>query len=397
MMEVSLYEAFFLTTFRQVESSLDMMQIQGGSEIMHREKSFFSFIFILSVTALSFFASSYSGQETPTTANIDFSGVERFLELTAMLENDEVPSQEQWNQLFSTPGYDVLITREFRKEFFIERFKLAFMPSKRDALEAKLKEEEGFWAKFLPHYVRAKNQRSLIIEQIEKLKTLNFMKAAMDEVRSFLPDIPLKEYPPISFVIFGPDARGYRPVVVDVLYAYDQGDLLIPFIAHEFHHYFRDQFFDYAQEQDIIWVINQIQAEGTADQINKGKWFHDKNLFPKYAEKNKNYLEWYDKSPQIIREMDRLFAAMNEHPEKKKELGQKLVAVVPLSGHPTGFYMSNLIIEQLGKDALVKEIANPFAFFRLYKQAADKMGGATPTFSERAIQFILTLEKRYIR
>jgi hypothetical protein len=285
---------------------------------MRHQRAFCTILTLLTVFTFQGFSSTSSGKDISLSANIDFSGVDKFLELTATLENDQEPSQEQWNQLFSTPGYDVLITSEFRKEFFTERFKLAFMPSKREDLEVKMKEEEGFWAQFLPHYVRAKNHRHLIIDQIEKLKTLNFMKAAMDEVRTFLPDIPLKEYPPISFVIFGPDARGYRPVVVDVLYAYDQGDLLIPFIAHEFHHYFRDQLFDYAQEQDIVWVLNQIQAEGIADQINKGKWFHDKNLYPQYAEKNKNYLEWYDKCPQIIREMDLLFAAMDEHPEKKK-------------------------------------------------------------------------------
>ena len=59
--------------------------------------------------------------------------------------------------------------------------------------------------------------------------------------------------------------------------------------------------------------------------------------------------------------------------------------------------MANLIIEQLGKETLVEDIGNPFAFFRLYKKAADKKGGNTPTFSDKAIDFIQSLEKRYIR
>lgn len=240
--------------------------------------------------------------------NIDFSGVEKFLELTALLEKDQEPTQKQWNDLFSTPGYQVLILREFNKDFFID-----------------------------------------------------------------------------------------MPVVVDALYAYDQKDFLISFIAHEFHHYYRNQYFQYAQEQNFIWVIDQIQGEGIADQINKGKWFHDKNLYLKYAEKNRRYLEWYAKSPEIIREMDHLLAASYDHPEKKMEYGQDLQAIIPMSGHPTGFYMANLIIEQLGKETLVKDIGNPFAFFRLYKQAADKKGGETPTFSDKAIRFIQSLEERYVR
>ncbi|UCE41589.1 MAG: hypothetical protein JSV17_00955 [Candidatus Aminicenantes bacterium] len=329
--------------------------------------------------------------------NIDFSGVEKFLELTALLEKDQEPTQEQWDDMFDTPGYKILILREFNKNFLIERIKLAFMPSNEEALKVKLKEEKGFWAKFLPHFVRAKNQRKLIEEQVARFKSVDFIRAAVDEAREFLPDVSLDENLPLSFVIFGPDSRGYAPVVVDVLYAYDQGDLFISFMAHEFHHYYRNQYFPFAQDQPFIWMIDQIQGEGIADQINIGKWFHDKNLYPKFAKRKKGYLEWYAKSPEIIRKMGHLFESAYDHPEKKMEYGQQLRAIVPLSGHPTGFYMANLIIEQLGKEPLVKDIGNPFAFFRLYKQAADKKGGKTPTFSDKAIGFIRSLEKRYIR
>jgi hypothetical protein len=363
-----------------------------------RKNPFYLSLIVFSVLILSHPLVPFETEdEKPRDIHVDFSGVEKFLELTALLEKDREPTQEQWDDLFATPGYKILVLREFNKNFLIERFKLAFMPSKQGERDARLKEEKGFWAKFLPHYIRAKNQRKLIESQIAELKALDFMESALKETRKFLPDVPIEEYPPLSFVIFGPDARGYMPVVVDVLYAYDQRDFLVSFIAHEFHHYYRNQYFPYSQDQAFIWVIDQIQGEGVADQINIGKWFFDKNLFPKYAEKNKGYLEWYAKSPEIIREMGRLFEEAADHPEKKTELGQQLRAIIPLSGHPTGFYMANIIIEQIGKDILIDDIGNPFAFFRLYKQAADKKGGKIPTFSEKAIRFIQDLEERYIR
>jgi len=228
---------------------------------------------------------------------------------------------------------------------------------------------------------------------------MSFVQTAVEEAQKFLPDFEIKEYPPISFVIIGPDARGYSPVVVDVLQSIDKRDSLVIFIAHEFHHYYRNKFFDYTQDQDLLWVIDQIQAEGIADQINVGKWFHDKALYPQYAsnKRNQRYLDWYAKNPEIIREMDALFAAMYDHPERRRELGRKLRDLVPLSGHPTGFYMSNLIIDQLGKDALVKDIGNPFAFFRLYNRAAGKKGDEATTFSEKTIRFIRWLEEKYVR
>jgi len=353
-------------------------------------------IIILSVFVFSAFLTAHSIQEDKSSGlNIDFSGVEKFLKLTAILEQDKEPAQEQWDEMFATPGYEILILREFNKNFIVERMRLAFMPSKKEALEAKMKEEKGFWAQFLPHYVRAKNQRKLIEEQVSKLKAMDFMEAAIKETRKFLPDTPTEEYPPLSFVIFGPDARGYMPVVVDVLYAHDREDFLLSFLAHEFHHYYRNQLFPFAQDQSFIWVMDQVQGEGIADQINRGKWFHDINLYPRYAEKNSRFLDLYANSPEIIRQMNLLFEAAHDHPEKRMVYGQQLQALVPMSGHPTGFYMANLILEQLGKEALIKDIGNPFAFFRLYKQAADRKGKDAPTFSEKALRFIRSLEERY--
>lgn len=333
------------------------------------------------------------------TANVDFSGVEMFLELTALLEKDIEPTEEQWNALFSTPGYAVLIRREFNtQDFFKERFRLAFMPSLEEELEARLQEETGFVARFLPHYVRAKKERHLIEKAVSELKNLSFVQEAVEEAKKYLPDFELRSYPPVSFVIFGLDARGYVPVVLDIFYTLENRDYLKTFVGHEFHHYYRNFFYDFSQDRQILWVINQVQGEGIADQINVGEWFHDENLYPEYAKKAKykGYLEWYEKSPEIIRKMDRLFSAMYDSPEQKGTLGAELQETVPLSGHPTGFYMANLILEQLGKDVLIEDVKNPFAFFRHYKEAADKKKGDTPSFSEKSLQFIRLLEKRYM-
>ncbi|MFC2161965.1 DUF5700 domain-containing putative Zn-dependent protease, partial [Acidobacteriota bacterium] len=338
--------------------------------------------------------------EKTLTVNVDFSGVEMFLELTALLEKDKEPTREQWNALFATPGYAVLIRREFQnQDFFIDRFKLAFMPSLQKELETQLQEESGFRAQFLPHYVRARKERRIIEDAVKELKNLSFVQTAVEEARKYLPDFELESYPPVSFVIFGPDARGYVPVVLDIFYTLERKEFLKTFVAHEFHHYYRSFFYDFGQDQQILWVINQIQGEGIADQINVGEWFHDKTLYAEFSQngRNKAYLEWYAKSPEIIREMDRLFSAMYDFPEKKGTLGAELQDIIPLSGHPTGFYMANLIIEQLGKNVLIEDVKNPFAFFRHYQDAAVKKGGDTPSLSEKSIQFILSLEKRYIR
>ena len=126
---------------------------------MEHKSLFYFFSIILSVVVFSISVRAHPIKgERPMNINIDFSGVEKFLELTALLEKDQEPTQEQWDDMFDTPGYKILILREFNKNFLMERIKLAFMPSKKEALKAKLKEEKGFWAQFLPHFVRAKSQ-----------------------------------------------------------------------------------------------------------------------------------------------------------------------------------------------------------------------------------------------
>lgn len=280
-------------------------------------------------------------QDRPRASSVDFSGVELFLELTAVLERDEEPSVEEWDALFATPGYAVLIEREFRRDFFIENFRLAFMPSQREALVSKLAEDQGFMGQFLPHYVRARESREIILEELEDLNELSFVDKAIEKAAALLPGVDPGDYPPISFVVFGPDARGYSPVVIDVLHLRDRGEFLTSFVAHEFHHYYRDRFLKLSQDRDILWVINQVQAEGIADQINVGEWFHDPALFEEHSTRGRNpgYLEWYDRSPEIIRRMDSLFSQMLRHPEDRGRLGSDLRAAVPLSGHPTAVHI----------------------------------------------------------
>jgi hypothetical protein len=359
----------------------------------------------LAVPLILLLAGRLSGQDAarpPSAPKVDFSGVERFLDLTAILERDEEPPPEAWDRLFGTPGYAVLIQREFQRDFFEEGFRLAFMPSREEDLAKRLEADRaagGLRSRYLPHFVRARSARDTIRWELENLRTLTFVDEAVEKAAVLLPSVDPGDYPPISFVIFGPDARGYSPVVIDVLHLRDRGDFLTSFVAHEFHHYYRNRLLRLTQDRDILWIIDQVQAEGIADQINVGEWFHDPDLFEEQAAqpRNRAYMEWYERSPEVIGRMDALFSEMSRHPEARGELGAELRDAVPLSGHPTGFFMANVIIDEMGTRALTEQIGNPFRFFLLYKEAADRRGGDVPTFSDPAVALIRELEARYLR
>ena len=324
---------------------------------------------------------------------VDLSGVERFLEVTALLERDVEPAQQQWDSLFATPGYAVLIRREFNRDFFVRSFRLAYMPSRRQELEAQMARETGFWAQFLPHYVRARSSRAEIQRRMEELRSADFSRDAVARARAFLPDSLAGGMPSVAFVVFKPDARGYDPVVVDILYLTER-EAFLNLVAHEFHHWYRARLAsDLTRHADVLWVIEQIHLEGIADLINVPR----RLAVPaeSLSQADRGYLSQLRNSPATIRVVDSLLAAMLENAGRVRDLGERLRAAVPQSGHPTGYYMARTILEGLGRPALVGTVSNPFAFFRLYSQAAALRRDGTPPLSERALEFLRQLESRY--
>ncbi len=87
---------------------------------------------------------------------------------------------------------------------------------------------------------------------------------------------------------------------------------------------------------------------------------------------------------------------MARNHELIKQLGDSLRSFITQSGHPTGFFMANCIVEQRGRDAIVEIVRNPFRFFVIYNDAAKK-NGKTSVFSEQAMSFIKSLESKYMK
>jgi hypothetical protein len=165
-------------------------------------------------------------------------------------------------------------------------------------------------------------------------------------------------------------------------------------IAHEFHHWYRARIApDLTHDQDLLWVIEQIHLEGTADLINIPAQLKKPETSMNPSEIR--YLDGYRKSPEILRTIDNLLVRMQENPANRRETAAKLKSAVPLSGHPTGYFMAETIVKELGKAALIRTVANPFAFFALYNEAARKSAGSAPPFSEKALELLRSLENRY--
>jgi hypothetical protein len=297
--------------------------------------------------------------------------------------------------MFITPGYAALTKSEFTRDFFKKMFKLAFMPSKAKELTTFLISAPIWQKAQLEHYQKIKAKRLEILAATEKLKDSQISTDALRKALEYLPSLEAEECPPVSFVVFGNEARGYSPVVVDIVKAIESKDDLECLLAHEFHHYLRNKFLSFnpariePEDENIIWVLNQLQCEGIADLIDMKPKFAD----PEFI--RSEYYSLFEKSVDIIHELDSLFVRISAFPDQKETLGLQLKKSIPWSGHPTGFYMARKILEQNGKAALISDIGNPFRFIELYQDAALGNGRGIPVFSTKALELIQKLGNKY--
>ncbi len=331
--------------------------------------------------------------------NFDFSSMDHFWEVVRILEADLYPFPEVWDSLFATPGYAALTESEFSQEFFKKHFQTAFMPSKALMLEQKLKEGTDL---YLRHYNRVKYMRNVLKAQQRWLAAAPMMREARRAVRQYLPARLLRNYPPppIAFLIFANDTRSYSPLIVDLLYSLDQEEHLSLRIGHEAHHYYRNKLLTFdpgrvqPRDRDVIWVLNQIQAEGLADRVDRRVLYFQKGYLENMPEAQ-YFKALVARAPAALDSLNILLNLMADRRRNYADLGRRMRALLPMDGHAVGYYMTSIILKRFGNQELVERVGNPFAFFRLYHLAAIMPESTSPKFSSKAVAFITELEKRY--
>jgi hypothetical protein len=204
------------------------------------------------------------------------------------------------------------------------------------------------------------------------------------------------------------DARGYEWIVVDGLLAAEMGNLLDFLIAHEYHHQCRDAVLCYdkndvdEQDTDVMWVLNQIHAEGIADHIDKPHWFYDENPVPAYSDFVEQYRSEVKDAEGTLNLIDEAIEtgcvsgkSHKESGKSHKEIGRRVREILPLSGHPIGYFMSNIISEASFTAEMIESVGNPFEFIRLYDRARETREKSV--LSEATTDLLGELEDRYCK
>lgn len=374
---------------------------------------------IILFIVFSFDLSSQNNQQN-CNPNFEFTGIYELWEIIDILKQDEKPTQKQWEDLVYSPGYSEIIKRELDTKTFPELLTLTFMPSKAKELQEIFNDNEYSQRKkmMLNAFLKSDSLRDEIKIKIEELKNFSFTEKATKEALEYLPENSNNEFPSVSFIIWGLNSRGYDPIIMammdlfmiedlittDILHSmhnkgFTKNRILVLGMGHEFFHFYRDKKLEFnypnydSVDYDIIWTINQIENEGIAEQIDCRQLFYDNGFLSK--------IEWADfhreeqkEQPNLLNKLDSLFIEIIENPQNTKKLGKEIKNLIPRSGHPTGFFMTNIILKNLGKRSLIEVVRNPFQFFILYNESAKKDDTAF-VFSDKSIEFIKQLERKY--
>jgi len=351
-----------------------------------------------------FFLAALNLEVLSQDSKIDFSAVDLFWPVTTQLKKDIDPSDEEWNNLLSTPYYKQYSYSSDKIRNSIKEFiKTAFMPGRKNRLDSMLNDPGNDFRKAMYlHVINAEKEKDELQLFQKNLAANNFTDSLAAIVQLYLPKGTVKRIhkPAVVFGFYQPDAHGgIDGITLDLKFIKDLYDFTLV-AAHEMHHYYvehiRRKMADHTDDSAsaLIQAITQLQFEGIADQIDKDAMFAMGGrgipvfLYNMYRDNYENPV------PNLVK-VDSILQIIYNYPETVKTNGELIKGLLPLSSHPHGYYMSQIIKDRYGIKGLISTIFNPFEFIRLYNKAAQKKG--VFSFSKEAMAYLDELEKMVMK
>ncbi|MHC5066246.1 MAG: DUF5700 domain-containing putative Zn-dependent protease [Planctomycetota bacterium] len=340
-------------------------------------------------------AACTSTQSRPLVAEdlLNGSAVEKFWVIQDLLAADAPVSEEAWDAMFATPGYQWQAPDTATRQRIRDRMEIAFDPD-RSRIETAIAESEGFATIRWQHFARIRDERAALGRYYGMLREMELMADALALAQEHLPPGIVFEEPwktPVHLLFFGPDAfAGDGAVYLDLLQAMDREEQLVLLLAHEFHHEFYAALSPLPQvekDSDPYWIVHalrQLHQEGIADLIDKGPFPLTglKGLPPEYMA---NFNRHYREAPQTLERFDELLRDYARAEVDRAELAGEAWGLMHYGAHPEGYYMANTIRKAQGSAALIEDVGDPFAFFRRFQTVE-------PLFSEETMVYLTELE-----
>ncbi len=333
---------------------------------------------------------------------IDTSSFDFLIELYSEMKKGQEITAEKWGELLNTMGYQALLNEEFSENFFKRNLELAFNPTKSEELRNAL--EVTTESRYLRYYIEVREKMADYQNHVKTLQKnwARLEDAIITRAQSLLPYKEFDEEITVSIAVFDRDARAYEAIILDPIFT-TQMESFVSIVAHEVHHILRHGLLKYDkdkvedEEKDIVWVLEQMQAEGIADHIDKGYFIYGKEQDFFHKQYVTMFKQYVSEVPKIMKDLDEIFLKLSQGVYQKEVAGKELRNKIPLSCHPLGYYMANIIIKNSLLDDMIRDIGNPFSFVKLYNKAVLADRKEMPSFALETIEQIDKLEQKYVK
>lgn len=333
---------------------------------------------------------------------INTKALEVYWEITAELRKGDTLSIERWKDFLKLKGNNIYIDNQSFDDAYLEKYRrtlqFVYNPKNDQALRGMMEDKVHNWMAYKINQYKV-NEKELI-EYAAHLNEPSYLDSMYKNAWEWLPGHLQKKSPEteIYFIPIENDALVQNGIIVFTLWsAYNQDKLKYGILGgHELHHVLRHEVtFNKItpSEEGILYVLNGILNEGTADMVDKVYSFnHSGDIIYEYH---------YDdlllhQADSIIKQIDTCMQLMRKSDNKIFSTKKQFRTLIDnSSGHKPGYYMADVIVRNGYRRELIENIQNPFKFICLYNKAALKDAGSPPVFSETAIAYCRQLEKKY--
>jgi len=323
--------------------------------------------------------------------NMDFTSIDEFFKISCLIKQGKDISVEQWQQFEQSRGYKDFAERE--NKFLIqtikasiqtafgnnpenERSRIMNLPEEEISGNEALMMEKLILINYLDikqNYANLKVFRdnydfnSLHTKAVQRLST--FLKTPIDTTVQFKP---------IYFLFLSSDGKDAEDALyIDLNLIYNMTEQQrVDFIAHEFFHNYRRYFenHDFNYKNDLNFMLDMIQNEGIADQIDKSEGYD--YYFSEVCKSpvSQIMIQLYNQAETDLEKIHNIVVSYSVSQISEDGMIDKLLEVYRFNGHAIGFYMSSQIIKAGYEDDMVKNFYNPYKFYTLYNLAAKKNG-----------------------
>jgi hypothetical protein len=333
---------------------------------------------------------------------VDASPLDAYWQMIEPLKRGERLSKETWQQFIKIDANATYIKNQGFDSSYLERLRKAiemvYLPEYDSLFKARYQKPLDYWLLYKVGNYKVYEKELKAYQQM--VQQPGYFDDAYKYVWEWLPKSLQRRDTATRVYLLGIEndaIAGGHIMILTLWTAYNQEKIKRGILtAHEFHHILRTPA-DYGtirdQDKGLMYVLERVLNEGSADMIDKGIGLANKDKVPFELYYEDFLLGKVDSIMKVLNtDLEQMAVTAGTQFKTERQFRELLKWS---SGHCPGYYMANIIVRNGYKKQLVADVQNPFIFFRLYNKAAKKDKQRPPVFSDLAMKSVLELEQRY--